>query len=220
MALPRPPQGIVFDMDGLIFNTEATFRVAVNEAAVDLGHDLPEDFFLSLIGLPSDAGLALWRACLGPDADIEAILANARDRFHVRVTRGDLLKPGVVELLDMIADLGLPHAIATSSTREAVDHHLAAHGMTDRFPIIVAHGDYALGKPNPDPFLVAAQRLNLAPEACLALEDSHNGVRAAASAGLMTVMVPDLLAPTEEIRDLCVHVARDLHEIRTLVSAA
>ena len=79
---------------------------------------------------------------------------------------------------------------------------------------LVAQGDYAAGKPAPDPFLRAAERLGVAPELCLALEDSHNGVRSAASAGMMTVMIPDLLEATEEMRGLCRAVARDLHEVR------
>lgn len=220
MRLPRMPEGIVFDMDGLLFDTEATYRDALMATAADLGHRLPPDFFYALIGLPSDVALPLWQQAFGTDIDIEAFLAEARRRFHARVAAGDLLKPGVVELLDAISALGLPHAIATSSKRDTVEHHLAAHGLTDRFPVIVAHGDYARGKPNPDPFLLAAERLHLAPEACIALEDSHNGVRAASSAGMMTVMVPDLLAATDEMRGLCVHVARDLHEIRGMVKAA
>jgi beta-phosphoglucomutase-like phosphatase (HAD superfamily) len=81
----------------------------------------------------------------------------------------------------------------------------------------VARGDYARGKPNPDPYLEAARRLKIAPELCLALEDSHNGVRAAAAAGMMTIMVPDLLDPTEEMTTLCVRIARDLHEVCDLL---
>ncbi|WP_275427111.1 HAD family hydrolase, partial [Stenotrophomonas maltophilia] len=85
----------------------------------------------------------------------------------------------------------MPRAIATSSTHRSVQHHLAAHGLLGRFDDIVAHGDYTRGKPAPDPFLQAAGRLGVEPEFCLALEDSHNGVRSASSAGMMTVMVPD-----------------------------
>jgi beta-phosphoglucomutase-like phosphatase (HAD superfamily) len=75
------------------------------------------------------------------------------------------------------------------------------------------------GKPHPEPFLRAAEALGLPPEDCLALEDSHNGVRAAAAAGMMTIMVPDMLDPTEEMRSLCVRIARDLHEVRELLEA-
>ena len=88
------------------------------------------------------------------------------------------------------------------------------HGLVGRFDAIVASGDYARGKPSPDPFLRAAELLGEAPDNCVALEDSHNGVRSAAAAGMRTIMVIDLLPPTEEIRSLCYLVANDLHEVR------
>jgi HAD superfamily hydrolase (TIGR01509 family) len=116
-------------------------------------------------------------------------------------------------------ELRLPRAIATSSLPHNVRHHLAAHGLIGRFHAIVAHGDYAAGKPAPDPFLMAAERLGVEPRLCLALEDSFNGVRSASSAGMMTVMVPDLLEPTDEIRALCSFVADDLHVVRRLLLA-
>ena len=84
---------------------------------------------------------------------------------------------------------------------------------------MAARGDYENGKPSPDPFLTAARRLGVAPHDCLALEDSHNGVRAAAAAGMMTIMVPDLLDATEEMHSLCIRIARDLHEVEALIRA-
>jgi beta-phosphoglucomutase-like phosphatase (HAD superfamily) len=89
----------------------------------------------------------------------------------------------------------------------------------ERFQEIVGQGDYERGKPAPDPFLKAAERLGVKPGLCLALEDSHNGIRSASSAGMMTIMVPDLLEPTDEIRGLCACVVRDLHEVRSLILA-
>ena len=122
-----------------------------------------------------------------------------------------------IELLDTLDDLRLPRAIATSSPPETVQRHLTAHNLVGRFHEIVGHGDYECGKPAPDPFLKAAERLGVEPGLCLALEASHNGVRSACSAGMMTVMVPDLLRPTDEIRELCTFVARDLHEVRNQI---
>jgi beta-phosphoglucomutase-like phosphatase (HAD superfamily) len=84
----------------------------------------------------------------------------------------------------------------------------------------VAHGDYDRHKPDPDPYLKAAQGLAMSPTMCLALEDSHHGVRSASSAGMMTVMVPDLLPPTDEVRALCLHVVADLHEVPRLIAAS
>nr|QQZ51762.1 HAD family hydrolase [Phenylobacterium glaciei] len=127
---------------------------------------------------------------------------------------------GVPELLDLLDQLRLPRAIATSSSRPTVERHLTAHGLTDRFDAIICRGDYETGKPAPDPFLKAAERLGVAPRLCLALEDSHIGVRSAAAAGMMTVMVPDLLEPTPELAALGIVVAGNLHEVRDLVLAA
>jgi beta-phosphoglucomutase-like phosphatase (HAD superfamily) len=126
----------------------------------------------------------------------------------------------VVELLDLLDETGVPRAICTSSRRENVERHLAPMGLLARFQAVVAAGDYARGKPHPDPFLAAAACLEVEPASCLALEDSHNGVRAAAAAGMMTVMVPDLLPATPEMRALCVAVAEDLHRVAALVRAA
>jgi HAD superfamily hydrolase (TIGR01509 family) len=143
-----------------------------------------------------------------------------RDHVDAACAIGIALKAGVVELLDHLDELNLPRAIATSSSHRAVQSHLGHSGIIPRFNTVVARGDYVLGKPNPDPFLTAAERLGIAPEFCLALEDSHNGVRAAFSAGMMTIMVPDLLDPTPEMHDLCVRIARDLHEVQALIRAA
>lgn len=139
--------------------------------------------------------------------------------FKQRIEAHLPLKPGAIELLDVLDELKLPRAIATSSWPVTVQHHLAAHGLVDRFDAIAAHGDYAASKPAPDPFLKAAGRLGVAPRSCLALEDSHSGIRSASSAGMMTIMVPDLLEPTDEIRGLCSFVVRDLHEVARLVRA-
>ncbi len=112
---------------------------------------------------------------------------------------------------------GLPRAIATSSLPHSAHHHLAAFDLGHRFDTIVAQGDTVRGKPAPDPYLLAAERLGVEPRLCLALEDSHNGVRSASAAGMITVMVPDLLPPTDEIGGLCVCVASNLTVVAQLL---
>jgi beta-phosphoglucomutase-like phosphatase (HAD superfamily) len=219
MSLPRKPQAVVFDMDGLLCDTEVVYRDAMIATAAEHGHEMPLALFRSMIGLPGPAGDQKVLDHFGADFPIDQFNARVREHVDAACTIGIALKAGVVELLDHLDELALPRAIATSSSHRAVEAHLGPSGIIPRFHTVVARGDYERGKPNPDPFLTAARRLGVAPELCLALEDSHNGVRAASAAGMMTVMVPDLLDPTEEMHGLCVRIARDLHEVEAWIKA-
>jgi HAD superfamily hydrolase (TIGR01509 family) len=206
-------------MDGLLIDTEPHYLQAIEATAKARGHLLPSDFVLRTVGMSNEATRLVWLDHFGSDFDFEGFWAASHRTFHEVGAARVCLKAGVVELLDALDAAGLPRAVATSSPHDAVQHHLGRHGVIDRFDTIVARGDTARGKPNPDPFLLAAKRLGIDPAFCLALEDSHNGVRAAASAGMMTIMVPDLLDPTDEMHGLCVRIARDLHEVKDLLTA-
>lgn len=214
MTLPRPPKAVVFDMDGLLFDTEVLYRQAITDAAAELSLDYPNDLYLSTIGLTGEDCAVLLRAHFGQDFDVEGLWARSYEGFIALASTQLRMKDGVLELLDALDQAGIRRAIATSSRHASVEHHLNYHGLVDRFDHIVAKGDYARSKPAPDPFLAAAAKLSVDPVDCLALEDSHNGIRAASSAGMMTIMVPDLLEPTDEIRALCVRIVRSLHEVR------
>jgi HAD superfamily hydrolase (TIGR01509 family) len=220
MALPRRPSAVVFDMDGLLFDTEALWQEALLSAAAEAGHAIPDEVYSQSIGVRRSQCRGLFLAHFGEDFRFDDFHANWRRHFWLVAEAKRALKPGAAELLDLLDQRRLPRAIATSSSRTTVERHLAAHGLMDRFDQIVCRGDYDNGKPAPDPFLAAAERLGVEPRLCLALEDSHIGVRSAAAAGMMTVMVPDLLAPTGEIRALCALVAPDLHHVRDLLLGA
>ena len=114
----------------------------------------------------------------------------------------------------------LPLAIATAATRAHAEEHLARTGLRPRFGVVLTREDVAHSKPRPDLFLRAAEGLGVGAADCLAVEDSHNGVRAAHAAGMMTVMVPDIVPADAEIGALCVAVADDLHAVRRLLAAA
>jgi HAD superfamily hydrolase (TIGR01509 family) len=216
MRLPRPPAAVVFDMDGLLFDTERLYEEAALAAAAELGHEMDAAFFRSTVGFPWLVTRARLIELYGPTFAVDELRSVARRIFQEMVDTDLPLKPGVAELLGLLDELDLPRAIATTSARATVDHHLGAHGLADRFHHIVAHDDCERHKPDPDPFLRAARLLGVRPEHCLALEDSHNGVRAASAAGMMTVMVPDLLPVTEEMQALCLHIVGDLHDVRRL----
>lgn len=193
MVFPRPIRAVVFDLDGLLIDTETGFRDSLIAAAADRGYDLPMSLFYRLLGVPNADSIVTLLDHYGPDFDAEGLYAACWERFHETVDLENLLKAGVIELLDHLDELGMPRAIATSSPRAAVDSHLGPSRTVHRFNVIVTKGDYDRSKPAPDPYLIAAKRLSINPADCLALEDSHNGVRAAHAAGMMTIMVPDLL---------------------------
>jgi HAD superfamily hydrolase (TIGR01509 family) len=220
MTLPHRPSAVIFDMDGLLFDTEALWQEALLSAAAEAGREIPDEVYTQSIGVRRSQCRGLFLAHFGGDFGFDDFHANWRRHFWLIAETKRSMKPGVPELLDVLDQLRLPRAIATSSSPATVERHLTAHGLTDRFDHIVCRGDYEHGKPAPDPFLKAAERLAVEPRSCLALEDSHIGVRSASAAGMMTVMVPDLLEPTEEVRALCVLVARDLHQVGDLVLRA
>lgn len=217
MTLPYRPHAVIFDMDGLLFDTEALWQAALLSAAAEDGHKIPDEVYAKSIGVRRSQCRDLFCLHLGEDFRFEAFHRNWTRHFWLIADGKHALKPGVHELLDLVDQLRLPRAIATSSSRTTVERHLTTHDMVDRFDQIICRGDYENGKPSPDPFLKAAERLEIEPRLCLALEDSHIGVRSASAAGMMTVMVPDLLAPTEEISALCAGIACDLHQVRDLI---
>ncbi len=217
MKLPHLPSAVVFDMDGLLFDTEALYQEAFTLAASDRGYDMPAAVFLSMVGHPWPVNRGQLLDHYGHAFPVDEFGEAVRQHFSSMADTRLRLKPGVLELLNLLDELRLLRAIATSSKHDTVQHHLAAHALHGRFHAVVAQGDYAASKPAPDPYLNAAERLGVDPLSCLALEDSYAGVRSASSAGMTTIMVPDLLQPTDEIRRLCAHVAADLHEVRGLV---
>lgn len=212
-AFPRPVRAVIFDMDGLLIDTERHVRTATLGAAADIGQPMDDDFYAGIIGTPWPETLAMLRDYFGGDGGFDRFRAHFTSRMDA-LRQGVEMMAGVVELLDRLEVLAVPKAVATSTGREKAEEHLRHVGIHHRFATIVTRDDVTRGKPHPEPYLTAARRLDIDPAHCLALEDSHNGIRSAHGAGMMAVMVPDLLPPTDEMRRLALHVADDLHMVR------
>jgi HAD superfamily hydrolase (TIGR01509 family) len=209
-----PVKGVVFDMDGLLLNTELLAREGLRLAGSEVGLPMTEVFCQSLIGVPADGCRQLLLEYFGNEAPADLFFAAATRHLHVQIDQGLMrLKTGVPELLDYLDRMALPRALATSSARMKAHHHLEAVGIATRFDAIVTRDDVARGKPFPDLYLQAARELGFRPRDCVALEDSYNGVRAAAAAGMPVLMIPDLLPPTPEMERLCTAVHPDLHGV-------
>ena len=127
------------------------------------------------------------------------------------------MKAGAAELIGDLAARDLPMAVATSTFRRIAEHHLRRAGFLNHFGAVCTREDVTRGKPHPDLFLAAAEKLGVRAERCLVLEDSYPGVRAAHASGAMTIMVPDMLPATDELRALCIAVVRDLHDVRAML---
>ncbi|MBO1324981.1 HAD family phosphatase [Acetobacter sp. TBRC 12305] len=211
-----PVHGVVFDMDGLLLDSETLAMEALVDAGRDMGHDVPMAFCRRMIGVPADGCRKLVRDTYGADFPLERFFEQQEVRLRGYVDTGRLaLKDGVLPLLDLLDRLGLPRAIATSSSRYRAEHHLRLVGLDTRFDAIITRDDVSRGKPNPEPYLKAARTIGVEPPYCLALEDSHSGAMAAHAAGIRVIVVPDLLEPTQDVRAKALAIVRDLHVVRT-----
>src|SRR5580698_2029309 len=149
MTLPRLVEAVVFDMDGLLVDTESMFLDVMMESSRRRGVDLPVEVFLRMVGLQHESSRAVAMAHFGEDFDYEPWMADAWALAHARAEVGVALKAGVTELLDYLEAAGIPRAVATSSGHPSVNRTLGPHDLPPRFQAIVAAGDYARGKPNP-----------------------------------------------------------------------
>jgi HAD superfamily hydrolase (TIGR01509 family) len=211
-------QAIIFDMDGLMLDTERLAQAAWQRAGAELGYDLPDEIYLLAVGRTAQATEEIFRGHFGADSPFAEIYARKQQYYHDAIEQGLVpLKAGLLELLDLIDELGLPKAVATSTARPLAEQKLRATGLLNRFPFIVCGNEVPNGKPAPDIFLAAAAKLEIAPAHCLVLEDSPAGIRAAHAAGMRAVHIPDLVPSSAEIAALAFHVAADLHAVPALV---
>lgn len=190
-----PISAVVFDMDGLLLDTERLSRRAWLAGGDDLGVELPPSALRSIIGRRRPEVEAEFRAALGDTFPVDALYARHAVHYHafLEQTAADVLrKPGLDVLLDWLDARALPRAIATSTLAPGAAHKLALAQLTSRFPVVVTGEQVARSKPAPDIFLEAARRLDVRPAACVAFEDSDLGLEAALAAGMRAIAVPDL----------------------------
>lgn len=214
----RPAKGVLFDMDGVVLDTERLYARFWAEAARALGYPMTYQQALGMRSLSSTAGQAKLESYFGPGvsrAQMRRKRVELMDAFVAEY--GVEPKPGIQLLLDFLQEKGIPTAITTSSPKERVERYLKPLGLYHRFDKICTGYEVAHGKPEPDIYLYGAESLGLRPEDCLAIEDSPAGIESAFRAGCMAVLVPDLDSATDEMRKMLFAEADSLADVICLI---
>lgn len=208
--------GAIFDMDGLLFDTETVWQKMWHETARERGIELSDRFKYEITGTSGEYMLEIIKRHFCTE-NAEEIAKECLKKVDEETQRCVEMKTGVREILKYLKDSGFLIAVASSSSREQILHNLELGKIKNYFDAIVSGVELLHGKPAPDIFLKAAEQIKCRPEDCYVFEDAYNGVKAGYAAGCRTIMVPDLLEPTDEIRNMTVMVARNLIEARNAI---
>lgn len=196
-------KGVIFDMDGVILDTEKLYLRFWRQAAADFGYNMTEQHVFGIRSLARKFAVEKLKGIFGEDFpyyDIHARRVELMDYFIKE--NGFEIKEGVFELLNFLREKDVKIAIATATVRERTNAYLNSIGAIEYFYVIICGDMVENGKPAPDIYLKAASELNLPPEECVAFEDSPNGIKSAYSAGCQTIMIPDLTQPDGEVISL------------------
>lgn len=196
-------RGAIFDQDGLLFDTEVVFERCWISEGRKLGLEVTKEFVNKMSGCGRKE-LTMIVAETYPTINAEDYVERVhRAAAEAQLAMTPVNKPGAREILKFCRENGIKIALASSSMRHCVDHNLAAAGFKEFFDAIVTGRDVKNGKPAPDIFLLAAEKIGIPISECAVFEDSFNGIRAAHAAGAKAIMIPDRAQPTPEILKLC-----------------
>ncbi len=210
-------KGAIFDHDGLMFDTEKIWQKNWNLVAHEMGITLPDEFKKEICGSNGQHTLDVIQKYYHVEDGREI-----RDRVIESVARDEIenpieMKEGLLDILEMFQKYGVKMAVASSSPKEMILMNLKRSHLEKYFEVVVSGKDVKHGKPAPDIFLLAAEKLDIDPKECYVFEDAYNGVQAGVSAGAQTIMVPDLVQPNDEIRSIVHAVCGSLKEASYLI---
>lgn len=212
-------KAFIFDMDGLILDTERIAFKSYKEALKEYGYDFTEAFFLTLVGTNVKLTKELCLNRYGSWFPFDLLHEN-----HNKITEeyikknGVPLKEGVNELIDYLKEKDYKIALATSSDREKAEYLLELVKIKDKFDYIICGNDIVNSKPNPEIFLKVAENLKVEPKECVVIEDSKFGVKAAVNAGMKVINVPDMKMPDSEVKSMAFKIFNNLLEVKDYIS--
>lgn len=210
------PEAIIFDMDGLLLDSEKLWKIAETELLADRGAQYSDEKHEPLIGMGMSEFIPGLKQTYELDDDLDTLHDELIERIHRIVKAHDTEpQPGAFEIVDYVVAQKLPYAIASSSPLSLIHATIGSQARWDGlFPVRTSAEEVPNGKPAPDVYLLAAERIGVTPEKCLALEDSPNGARAAVAAGMTCFAVPDQShSHPERFNGVTPHVFASLHDV-------
>ena len=214
----NPFRGAIFDMDGVLVDSEKLYLRFWQEACAMAGFDMSREQALSLRSNSPETAIPKFLAWFGSNADYHKIRDLRRTMMAEFIDRNGVdIKDGAADILIYLKKKGCKTALATASPVRRAKHYLEPHGLFDKFDAVISGSDVLRSKPAPDIYLAAAKALGLPPEDCIAVEDSPSGILSAKSAGCFTVMVPDLTPPDDSLLPYIDRIAVSLAEIRAFI---
>ena len=208
----------IFDMDGLMFDTERIWKDSWNTIVPKYGYEPAPAFPKEVCGTSGEHMLEVIRKHY-PGIDAVAYRADVRAAVAAATKDSVPEKEGLHEIVDFFRANGVKIAVASSSQQSKIEHLLKLAGLYDKFDFIISGEKLTRGKPAPDIFLMAASNIGVDPKDCYVLEDGMNGLRAGIAAGCATIMVIDLTEPNDFVRENCVGIYNSLLEVRDAISA-
>lgn len=207
-------RAIVFDMDGILFDTERICEESWIQVARKRGLPRMEEIFPQCIGLNANGSRQIVMEAYGEDFDYEGFRAEASAWFWDYIEKKGLpVMPGAGPLLHWLKEGGWSLGLASSTRRSSVVKLLEQSGFSEFFPVVVTGDMVEHSKPEPDIYLLACRELGVKPEEAYAIEDSPNGIRSAHAAGMRPLMVPDMIGPDEEMHTLSHRIFQDLNQV-------
>ena len=211
-------QAVIFDMDGLLMDSERIGLDVMHQCGFLQGYDIPVDMVRETIGSNKQSSSDFYHQFF-PDLDTDRLFLDFKNAMCDLAKQGKIpLKAGARELLEAVKARHIPMAVASSSGPSTIRVYLESAGIIAYFDQIVT-GSGLPSKPAPDVFLKTAAALNVPPESCLVLEDSIHGVQAGRAAGMTVVMIPDMISYTEDLKPFCDYVLPDLSAVIPLLDA-
>jgi HAD superfamily hydrolase (TIGR01509 family) len=213
-------RAVIFDMDGLLLDSERIARHAWKQAGMASGYNISDAMYLQVVGRTVPDAEHIFATLLGDDFPFKQVRQLRLQIGEDYIAKHGLpQKPGAEELLTRLEALGMPKAVATSTARDEAWRRLRLAGLARYFSVLCGGDDILRGKPEPDLFLETAARLGVRAQECVVLEDSEYGLQAAKRAGMIPILVPDLKPPGPDARALAYAVFASLHDVRAAMEA-